>query len=214
MGNSVSVPAPVLELLGNSIEELEGRLFWPCQPYEGPVKLRFCCDRCKYDISSCVACFSNSIILGENIIYREKIPKGQQLTTPAFPIFDAYSQEAVLLQPYPEKWSDLVGVRGECFACGSVQRVCTSAASCLHALLCVAGVLHRRQIRTKFIEAGTREPIWVFNGRDERVLAQQIQKFIVCVRKSDTVVMCVDFLLAAERSTISQVVRIGFTDPL
>jgi hypothetical protein len=33
------------------------------------------------------------------------------------------SQEAVLLQPYPETWKDLVGSRGECFACGSVQKV-------------------------------------------------------------------------------------------
>lgn len=111
MGNSPSASPPSLELLADPIEELEGRLFWPSQPYEGPVKLRFCCDRC--------------------------------------------SQEAVLLQPYPETWKDLVGSRGECFACGSVQK-----------------------IKTKFIEAGTREPIWVFNGRDDRVLAQQILKFI------------------------------------
>jgi len=27
------------------------------------------------------------------------------------------------LQPYPETWKDLVGSRGECFACGSVQKV-------------------------------------------------------------------------------------------
>jgi len=33
------------------------------------------------------------------------------------------SEEAVLLQPYPEKWNDLVTLRGECFNCGNVQRV-------------------------------------------------------------------------------------------
>jgi hypothetical protein len=38
-------------------------------------------------------------------------------------LFCTCSQEAVLLQPYPETWKDLVGSRGECFACGSVQKV-------------------------------------------------------------------------------------------
>jgi hypothetical protein len=98
----------------------------------------------------------------------------------------------VLLEPYPEKWNDLVGSRGECFACGSVQKVPLTApfsshhVAALDCLFVCSGLVqfgnryHRHhQIKTKFIEAGTREPIWVFNGRDERVLAQQILKFIV-----------------------------------
>jgi hypothetical protein len=98
-------------LLEQSIEETAPRLYWPSMPYEGPVKLRFCCGRC--------------------------------------------SGEAILLDPYPKIWKHLVGLRGQCFKCATTQR-----------------------IHAKFMESGTREVIWTYNGRDERLLGQQIQKFL------------------------------------
>ncbi|KAL6051720.1 HECTdomain (Ubiquitin-transferase) domain containing protein [Balamuthia mandrillaris] len=108
MGNFYSTA----EILNEKIEDTAGRLYWPSLPFEGPVKLRFCCSKC--------------------------------------------NGEAILLQPFPEYWHELVVLKGECFACGGV-----------------------RSIRTKFVEAGKhREAIWTFKGGDKRKLGEQLQKFV------------------------------------
>eukprot|EP01089_Gocevia_fonbrunei_P001597 TRINITY_DN11483_c0_g1_i1.p1 TRINITY_DN11483_c0_g1~~TRINITY_DN11483_c0_g1_i1.p1 ORF type:complete len:566 (-),score=107.19 TRINITY_DN11483_c0_g1_i1:48-1640(-) len=99
-------------LLTQSLEEFVDRLYWPSVPYEGPVKLRFCCSAC--------------------------------------------GGEAILLEPYPKLWKDIVGLRGSCFQCDGSKK-----------------------IYTKFLEAGKeRVAIWTFEGRDDKLLSSQLTKFI------------------------------------
>lgn len=100
-------------LLRRSIENTQGRLYWPSQPFEGHVQLQFACLHCG----------------------------------------DAY----ISIEPYPQRWGELVGLNCECFQCKM-----------------------KRKVRSDFVQAGElRGLIWSFDGRRAADLAGHLHKFFL-----------------------------------